>query len=180
MKKIIFFTFLFLLTFIGNAFAHTGLESSSPQQGEVIEENLNQIQLTFETKIEQGSTFTLQNTAGETIPVENISVVDRQLIGELSTPLPNGDYKINWNIIGADGHLIDGEIPFSVNVAEEEAPVQESTETENTVEENEATTVADTTNEEPEQEKSNNSMIIIVIVLIAIIIGSFLFMRKRK
>ncbi|MEL3960009.1 copper resistance CopC family protein [Lysinibacillus endophyticus] len=180
MKKILFFSFIFLLTFIGNAFAHTGLETSSPQQGEVVEEELKQIQLTFETKIEQGSTFTLQNSSGETIPVDNISVVERQLVGDIPTPLQNGDYKINWNIIGADGHLIEGEISFSVNVPEEETTVEETTEVEQAVEENEATTVIDANNEEPEQEKSNNSILIIAVVLIVIIIGSFLFMRRKK
>ncbi|SOC11464.1 hypothetical protein SAMN05880501_106163 [Ureibacillus xyleni] len=172
MKKVFLFSFIFFLTFIGNVLAHTGLESSSPQQGEVVEEDLKQIQLTFETKIEHGSSFTLQNTTGETIEVDNIKVVDHQLIGDLPTPLQNDDYIINWNIIGADGHLIDGEVSFSVNVT---APEMETP-----VEENEATTVIDTTNEEPEQERSNNSIFLIATALIVIIIGSFLFLMKRK
>lgn len=50
--------------------------------------------LTFETKIEQGSTFKLQNSNGETIPVENISLSENEIEGNFSNPLENGEYQL--------------------------------------------------------------------------------------
>lgn len=55
---------LFLLSFTDNAFSHTELESSTPQNGEVIIEELQEIILNFEGKIENDSTFTLENATG--------------------------------------------------------------------------------------------------------------------
>ena len=108
MKKLIPFLFLFFLSFVHNAFAHTGLESSLPQNGETITEELKQVTLTFESKIEQGSTLEVQNSSGEAIPIDNISLSDNQMTGNLLDSLQNGDYQVNWNIIGADGHPIEG------------------------------------------------------------------------
>ena len=76
-------------TFVNNALAHTGLESSSPQNGDIVNEELQQITLTFEAKIEQGSTFELQNSNGDSIPVENISISENQMVGNFSNPLEN-------------------------------------------------------------------------------------------
>lgn len=67
----------------------------------------------------------------ESIPVDDIAVEDNILSGTLSTPLENGDYSVNWNIIGADGHLINGEVPFSVEMpASENTTEVEQTDTE--------------------------------------------------
>ena len=53
MFKKLFITILLVFSLNGHAFAHTGLESSSPQNEETISEEIQQIILTFETKIEQ-------------------------------------------------------------------------------------------------------------------------------
>ena len=86
LKKLFLITFIFFLVVANNALAHTGLESSSPQDGEIINEKLQQVSLTFETKIEQSSTFQLQNSNGKTIPVENVSISENQLIGKCFKP----------------------------------------------------------------------------------------------
>ena len=116
MKKMIVFTFIFVLAFVNSALAHTGLETSSPQDGEVIKEELREISLTFETKIEQGSTFELKNSNGNSIVVDEIVLNENKMVGNFSNPLENGEYQVNWNIIGADGHPIEGEFSFSVEV----------------------------------------------------------------
>ena len=198
-KKLFLFTFILFLAFANSALAHTGLESSTPQNGDIVNEELKQITLTFEGKVEQSSTFELQNSTGESIPVENISLSENQIVGNLSNPLENGEYQVNWNIIGADGHPIEGEFSFSVDVPVTGAPAEEPTETstddqvetqeeaqEGTIEQsNVDETEVDTTNEASEEEfeqneSSSNVMPIIIGILIVIVIGSFLFMKKRK
>ena len=198
MKKIFLFSFILLFSFVGNAFAHTGLESSTPQDGQIITEELQEITLTFEGKIENSSTFTLQNSTGEEISAE-ISLAENQMFGKLSNPLENGKYQVHWSIIGADGHPIEGNVSFSVELPVTGAPAEEPTETstddqvetqeeaqegtieQSNVDESEVDTTNEANKEEIEQnESSSNVMPIIIGILIVIVIGSFLFMMKRK
>lgn len=187
MKRLTIFTLVFFLLFSLNTLAHTGLESSSPQNGENITKELEQITLTFETKIEQGSTLEVKNALGENISVNNIILSDNQLIGDLSKPLENGDYTIHWNIIGADGHPIDGVISFSVNIPQTEEQEEESPqeELEFQTQDEEKDTDTETNQiikaEEPEENSSSPYFIPAVIgglILIAII--SIFLLRRKK
>lgn len=193
-KKISLFTFILLFTFVSAAFAHTGLESSNPQNGEVLNEELKAITLTFEGNIEQGSTFTLQNANGETITVDNITIIGNILTGDLSTPLENGDYTVDWSIIGEDGHLIEDSFTFSIDVpttesteeqngavsAEEEDSDTEAT-TQTNEEETEVNTANPSENTEAEQDEGNSNVLFIIIgALIIIIIISVVFLARRK
>ena len=190
LKKFLIISSIFLFSFVNNAFAHTHIESSSPQSGEVLNAELKEITLTFEGKIEKSSTFTLQNAAGEAIPVDNITVAGAVLTGSLFTTLESGEYLINWDIIGADGHLINGEVPFTVGV-----PVVETTENTETgtvdievtdaelvidTEETESAVEEDSTGNEPAENSSSYLFPSLIGVLILIVVGSFIFIAKRK
>jgi copper resistance protein C len=178
MKKLFLFTFIFFLAFVNSALAHTGLESSSPQNGDVINEELLQITLTFEGKVEQGSTFELQNSTGESIPVENFSLTGNQIVGNFSNPLENGEYLVIWNIIGADGHPIEGEFSFSVDVPVAEAPGKEQVKTQ---EETQPQPKVEAKDKQIQQNKMPSYIIPTIIgILIVIVVGSFLLILKRK
>jgi len=199
-KKLILITFFLFLTINGYAFAHTGLESSSPQNGETTTEEIQQITLTFETKIEQGSTLQIKNSAGSEISVSNISINENQLIGVLGSPLDNGDYQAHWQIIGADGHQIEGDFSFTVKREITENPVVDETETPSQTDkdsnetEQESNAIDQNTNdpetnvettEQTEQENEQNQLPsylvpAIIVTLLLIIIGSFIFMRRKK
>lgn len=191
LKKFLIFSFIFLFCFVNTAFAHTHMESSTPQSDEVLTEPLKEITLTFEGKIEQSSSFTLQSVGGEPFPVENITVAENVLTGSLSTSLKNGEYLINWNIIGADGHVIEGEIPFTVEVpvvetndnaddAKADAKItdaEQNTDTEDT----ESSVEENLTAKEPVEDSSSSYLVPSLIgVLILIVVGSFIFIAKRK
>ncbi|MDN4494791.1 copper resistance CopC family protein [Ureibacillus aquaedulcis] len=189
-KKFLIFSLIFLFSFGNDTFAHTHIESSSPQSGEVLTAPLEEITLTFEGKIEQSSSFTLQNAAGEAVSVDNIAISENVLSGSLTEPIENGEYLINWNIIGADGHLIEGEVPFTVDVpvteatenAEDETLDEEVTGEENnaTIEES-ATTNNDAAVEESTENSSSSYLVPTLIgILILIVVGSFFFIAKRK
>ncbi|CAM5209504.1 CopC domain-containing protein OS=Ureibacillus acetophenoni OX=614649 GN=SAMN05877842_11580 PE=4 SV=1 [Ureibacillus acetophenoni] len=198
-KKISFVTFVLIFTFVSTVFAHTGLQSSDPQNGEVVNEQLDQITLTFEGNIEQGSTFTLLNSNGESISVANISVNGNVLSGSLTDPLENGVYTVDWSVIGGDGHLIEDSFQFTVDlpvaetVEETEEPVEDDSEaevttqnenesqTETNVEENETNQANTTENTVAEQSKENSYLIPIIIgALVLIILISIVFLAKRK
>lgn len=187
MKKILLFILIFFLSFNNFAYAHTGLESSSPQNGEIIKEEIKQITLTFETKVEQGSKFELQNSIGEPIIVENLALSENQMVGNLSNPLKNGEYIVNWNIIGADGHPIEGEFTFSVDMpvteapAEDQAEPQQETQPEPQVDDKKVDPVNEKETEEVQQNKIPSYVIPAILgILIILVIGSFFFIMKRK
>ncbi|WP_338448834.1 copper resistance protein CopC [Niallia oryzisoli] len=184
MKKTSFLTLIFFLLFVHNAMAHTGLESSFPQDGAVLKEEVQNITLTFESKIEQGSTFELVNSEGASIAVENIALAENQIEGNLSKPLENEDYKVNWSIIGADGHPIDGVVSFTVDVPAKDTPVEEKDETiekKETTEQAQSPAPVEENKQGTEQDNNSSYLVPVLIGILAIIIViSFAFMMKRK
>ncbi|MFC7686075.1 copper resistance protein CopC [Ureibacillus sp. GCM10028918] len=188
MKKILLATLLFVFATSTNAFAHTHLGSSSPADGQVVTEELSEITLNFEGKIEQSSSFELSNSEGQNISIEEISINEGIMSGTVANPLENGEYLINWSIIGADGHLMEGEYSFTVNVTDSN-PVSEALgETEQAEEEstqeveqnNEQATSEQVAAETEDNEKTSPLIPVIIIVLLVVIIGSVLVMRRKK
>ena len=93
-------------------------------KGVLLTEKLNEITLKFLTKIEETSSFTLTNSSNEKVNVEDITVSHDLLTGKVTESLANGAYQINWKIIGADGHPIEGVIDFVLDAPEEEEAVE--------------------------------------------------------
>jgi copper resistance protein C len=147
LKKISFMISILFFLVGTNVFAHSHLEDSSPKNGEIVTEPLKDITLTYETKIEAASTFTLKDQSGTDIPLSKISVNNNQLVGTLKDELANGGYTIHWKIIGSDGHPLEGNIPFSMRLPETQAASETvPAATESTSNNDEATTA----NEEKE------------------------------
>lgn len=186
MKKTLIATLLFILTMSTSAFAHTHISSSTPENGQTITDELQEITLTFEGKIEQGSTFSISNTEGQTIDVENISIDGEKMIGTFANPLENGEYLVNWDIIGADGHPINGEFSFTVNVAESETPTATTNETtdQSTQQETTVKTEGQSSTEPAVETESNQSQSylipVIIILLLVVIVGVFFGLRRKK
>lgn len=181
MKKILWMTIACVLLFSNNALAHTGLESSTPAQGSTVTEKLNDITLSFLTKIEETSSFTLTNSSDEEIEVADITVNDHLLTGNVTESLANGAYQINWKIIGADGHPIEGVIDFVLDAPEEVEAVEPTTEPLDEVEPVESNAEEiDTTVETEQEEKSSISTIGIIIVLVIIVALAAWWMTRRN
>lgn len=121
-KKIISLAVIILMLVSNQVFAHTNLKDSTPKDGEIVLEPLQEITLSFETKIEQTSKFEVFNSKSESVNVENLTIEEDLMKGSFSQPLENGDYKVVWKIVGADGHIIDGEYSFTMNAPVEDLP----------------------------------------------------------
>ncbi|WP_336788494.1 copper resistance CopC family protein [Paenibacillus sp. MMO-177] len=130
-RSMIFIALILTLLLPTSAFAHTGLDSSSPAKDEKVVQKLTQIEMLFKTKIEDLSNFTLKNEKGETLPVSSIDVQDKKMTGKLEAPLPSGSYKIEWKIVGVDGHPITGEYSFSVELPPEPTPSETPVQSDN-------------------------------------------------
>ncbi|WP_075619140.1 copper resistance CopC family protein [Paenisporosarcina indica] len=190
MKKI-FLTILFFVLFSNSVSAHSTIINSTPSDGETVKEQLSVIDMQFNTSIENMSTFTLKDVSGGEIPV-NTSVNGDRLSGTVESPLQNGEYTVDWNIIGDDGHPITGSYSFSVALPESQIstpetskPDEESAIIENKVpandEESEAIENKASADSDNDAGSSNNFMTIGIVVLAAIVVITlFSMVRKSK
>lgn len=134
MKKTVWLLCLLLLFAPTQVFAHSKITESSPAADATIDSAPEKITIAFNTTIASMSTFKLFNENNEQQVVDNISVSEHELTGEISSALANGVYTVQYNIIGADGHAIDGNYSFTI-----EAPEATPTPTEDAVNEPEET-----------------------------------------
>lgn len=187
MKKIIVMTIACLFLFSTQAFAHTGLESSNPAQDTTVTENLDEITLTYATKIEDTSSFKLMNAANESMEITNIAVTENVMTGNVAGNLENGPYKIIWKIVGIDGHPIEGEVDFVLNAPIVEESVKDTETVTETTEESEVTepevteeetAVEETATSDVEEEKNSNTGLIIAIIVV--LAAAIWFMTRRK
>ncbi|WP_026559996.1 copper resistance protein CopC [Bacillus sp. J37] len=190
MKKIVFLiSVLWMLPFMVSA--HTTVSNSTPEEGQAIKEELSSMKVEFAGEIEKQSTLTLKQNDTE-IPLDSITVNEKEIIGTVTTPLTNGSYVLTWKIAAKDGHAMTGDIPFTVEI-----PETKKTETEETeVTESEAPKLKESTEqsrentlEEPHYNETNSSedsnsstfATVSVIVLIILLIGGIwvIFRKKR-
>lgn len=116
------FVLLSLVLIPTSAFAHTGLENSTPQDQQVVTE-VKEIVLEFNTKVEKTSNFTVKSEQGEVIEVSNVQINGKVMKGDITKPLQDGSYTVNWKIVGTDGHPIEGKFSFVVKNSRLENPV---------------------------------------------------------
>jgi len=124
LKKITLSAILLFFTFTPSIFAHSGLMSSTPHDGETINEEVEHVILIFNTPIETTSTLKITDELGKALLIE-IIVDDKQMMGMFNTPLKDGKYQVAWKIIGEDGHPIEGKYSFIVDSSQiqEEEPM---------------------------------------------------------
>ncbi|MGF9798563.1 copper resistance CopC family protein [Brevibacillus agri] len=122
-RTVALFVIVFLSLIPTAAFAHTGLEKSTPQNQQVVTE-VKEIILEFNTKVEKVSTFAVKSEQGEVIETGDIHIDGKVMRGTIAKQLQDGSYTVNWKIIGADGHPVEGQFSFVVKnpKAENQAP----------------------------------------------------------
>lgn len=170
------------MTISTSAFAHSHLGGSNPADGDVVTEPLNEIVLEFDGQIEQGSFIDVKTTKGKEIKLQEMIIGDGTLTGTIDEPLPNDEYQVNWSIISADGHPLEGEFSFTVNV-----PVSETVEEEQE-KPSETTEPAEQPTEDKEQaaaaedvaKESSSMTVILIVLLVIIVVAGFYFLTKRK
>jgi len=169
---------LFLICFIillpNVASAHAELESSQPQEGETVKQNIDTLTLQFGEEVEKFISFTLTNDKGESIPIGKPAISGKTVLVMTDDPLPNGSYTAKWELVAADGHQNPGQLSFKVG---QEAEKKQAA----------SNPPADTKN--ADQHDSNPSTsghgtlymgIIIVLVVIVCIAAAALFRKKGK
>jgi copper resistance protein C len=128
MKKSLVLLITFVLLIANNVSAHSILQSTSPMEGEIMKNEVTKLVLSFEAKIEEGSRLFLKNETNQEIPV-TINVEEKELVANLSEPLDNGKYSVDWEVASTDGHTLNGSFTFEVAVEQTEEPKEEATDT---------------------------------------------------
>ncbi|USK62446.1 copper resistance CopC family protein [Peribacillus asahii] len=184
-KKVSLLFLLFVFALCSNqAFAHTSLEESTPKDGEVITEPIQELTLIFGTKVEQTSKINVSNSNGQSIALGNFVIEEDEMWATFLQPLDNGNYKVDWSIIGADGHPIEGSFSFTVDVPMKEDSNEDSAENEEKklkqVEDNQE----NSTEQSKQDVKQSNvpSYVIpsIIGILFVIVVGSVFWLMRRK
>lgn len=175
MKKILSATLIFLLAFSSVSYAHTGLTSSSPADGEDVSEDVHEIVLEFNTKIETTSTVKVFNENKEEVVISNTQASDNVMTGGFMSPLDNGTYTVEWKIIGADGHPIQGSYSFTVSQDEMEDPAVPD-ETEETPTEPMEESVEKSVEQaiEDSSKIASNDVLVVILVILFTIAGGFI------
>ncbi|GAA0360118.1 copper resistance CopC family protein [Bacillus horti] len=198
LRKIFVLVSLIFFVSFQVGYAHTYLQDSNPADGDVVQEELSEIVLNFETSISELSTFTLSQADGVEVELE-ITHENDTLTGVATAPLENGEYVVNWDIIGEDGHPIDGDFAFTVDVdAQDQATEEESneeaateeeeqgTEDEATTEDEDAEIDVETDIQEPETSLEDETTdrsgfnFIYVGLFVLVVVGLLLALRKKN
>lgn len=179
MKKFFLLILIIFLMVPSIVSAHTGLTSSNPSEGQVLKEDLQEIILNFNTDIEVLSTMILLKD-GMKIPIDDIKVEGQQMKGTLSHPLENGSYITKWKIVGTDGHMIEGEFPFTVLNAQ----IEEKLENPTSSEENQEGKTVEPHAEEPKKIGVNSpskslTITVLVATVVVLVLGMYMLMRKK-
>lgn len=106
---------------IGVASAHSELIDSDPAADSTLEQAPEQLRLTFnEAPQEIGTELQLTGPDGE-VTLEDVATVEgTDVLTTFPADLPDGDYELLYRVTSADGHPISGEIPFTLDLGEED------------------------------------------------------------
>lgn len=175
MKRILCIVLILFFTFTSLGSAHTGLTNSVPGEGEEVKGEINEIVLEFNTTIETASTVKVFDEQEKEVHLGHTQVTENVMKAGFLSPLENGLYTVEWKIIGADGHPIQGTYSFAVSQIEIESPSISD----------EAQDTAAETKEEKEEETmeqpavsnqskiASNDVLVIILVLLFSIAGGF-------
>lgn len=155
------------------AFAHSELTDSNPTDGQVVKKALDEVSITFSGKIEKGSDITVTDSKGKEVESNDLTIHNTEMTASFDEPLANDDYQVDWNVLSADGHPVEGTYSFSVNAKE----VKEEKAAETTTEEKEEKPATPT---EEEVTGPSVGMLAAVFGGLVVVIGGGLFFLLRK
>ncbi|QQK81086.1 copper resistance protein CopC [Salicibibacter cibi] len=182
------------LSFMSITSAHSYVEESDPAEDSSVDEDIDTITLIFDAGIELATKATVFDDEGEEYEITDESVESPEYSATLVGPLPSGDYTVEWEALGEDGHTTEGEVAFTIDIDEaideeeeaengtanveegksgEEEASEENTTTEDASTQEEETAAAETTDE-------GGTGWMITAVLALIIIGAVVFIITRR
>lgn len=187
---VVSFVFLVIILLVPTPIlAHTGLQSSSPEADSIVEQGFNEIVLEFNTEVEPLSSFKLKAQNGSELQIDTLDIDGSRIVGTIDDEIPNGIYTVEWKIVGSDGHPIEGDFKFTVNVqgveptpSPEQEPVDSASPIPTVTVDQGASPQEDVPVEERGKEQGGQNTGIWIVVGIVIIAATVLLfgMRRKK
>ncbi len=118
-RKMVLFALMVLVVALvaSTAFAHTGLSTSSPADGETVSGPLDTISLSFTgTPIAEPDSVAVADDAGTTILAVSVVQTGNDVVATFDPPLVAGSYALAWRVRSDDTHFVDGTFAFNVTV----------------------------------------------------------------
>lgn len=94
------------------ALAHTELESSSPEQGAVLNSAPKTVRLTFSEDLGGGSLAV--TVSGRSVGAGASRVDGTDLVLDIAPESPPGAWTVAFRVVSADGHPVTGQFAFTV------------------------------------------------------------------
>jgi len=106
--------------FGGEALAHSKLKASIPANGSAVPGDFKEARLDFLEPIEAAlSHFDLVDADGKRLMrAEGGTACTGKICKFAVAPLKPGAYRIDYHILSADGHVVEGKIRFTVKAAQ--------------------------------------------------------------
>lgn len=115
MKMSVLWSGLALATFVSVGFAHAHLQKSMPADGSVITTAPAALVLNFSEAARLTAAWIQKGEGAK----EKLSPLPQTPATEVSVPLPQlgpGTYVVSWRAFSADGHVMPGQLRFTVTV----------------------------------------------------------------
>ncbi len=114
-----------VILFPKDASAHAFIVDSNPTENEVLSTTPEKFYLQFNESIQSGfHSIVVLDSSGTKVPLENAEInKENNTIIEtnIKENLPNGLYTLQWKAVSADGHPVQGVIPFSIGTSQNKA-----------------------------------------------------------
>ncbi|WP_242308748.1 copper resistance CopC/CopD family protein [Bacillus cereus group sp. BfR-BA-01331] len=116
-------TCVFIIFIPKSTSAHAYVVKSNPTENETLKKAPSIVKIEFDEDIQVSSFNTLfvRDTSGQRVDLKDAHIDTKNkksLEAGLKENLKNGLYSIQWKAISADGHPIQGVIPFRIGLAE--------------------------------------------------------------
>ena len=112
---------LMALLACGSALAHAHLMTSTPAEGSALASAPEAVTLTFS----EPARITAAAVQKDPGPKHALRAADAAPAASVYMPLPAlapGAYSVTWRVIGADGHIVSGQLHFSIGAASPQTP----------------------------------------------------------
>jgi methionine-rich copper-binding protein CopC len=97
------------------AWAHAIVVASTPKVNDVILGPVLEIKLRFSVRVDgDRSRLTLVLPDGTSRPVELLQQPSPDSLSATIPELAPGNYRLHWQVLAGDGHITQGDIPFTV------------------------------------------------------------------
>ena len=98
-----------------NARAHAIVLSAAPHAQETVAAGDVGVEIRFNSRIDAArSSLKLYKADGSAVALPVLAAEAAETLTSRATGLTPGDYRLHWQTLSPDGHISQGDIPFSV------------------------------------------------------------------